>query len=458
MTDTYSYNSYGEVVGYIAKRGATTLYEYSLDRDGVGRVVGKNQVMNSISEEFEYLYDDAGRLVETDKNSVLLSSYIYDFNSNRVGGNIGAQPTTGVYDDQDRLITYNTWSFVYNANGDLLSKTNNTTSQTTTYAYDAFGNLRQVTIPPSTTIAYDIDGLNRRIAKRVNGVVQKRWIYMDQYRIAAELNSAGTITKRFVYGSKSNVPDYMIASGVKYRIISDHLGSPRLVVKQSDGSIAQRMNHDEFGRVTEDTNPGYLPFGFAGGLYDPETGLVRFGVRDYDPEVGRWTSKDPILFNGGQSNLYGYTFNDPVNFIDPSGKFGIAGVASGFISGMVGGYISGGTIPAALAGGAAGAVVGFLNPFASSAAGAFAGGVASSLVGQVFGNVLTDQPYMNLNLGAAVFSGFGSAVGVQAAGAMACGRTGAAVVEGGASGFAEVFGGTLDQTRNYSPLFSPMIR
>jgi len=56
-----------------------------------------------------------------------------------------------------------------------------------------------------------------------------------------------------------------------------------------------------------------------GGIYDPDTGLVRFGARDYDPEVGRWTSKDPLLFNGGDSNLYAYVGNDPINFIDPKG-------------------------------------------------------------------------------------------------------------------------------------------
>jgi RHS repeat-associated protein len=105
----------------------------------------------------------------------------------------------------------------------------------------------------------------------------------------------------------------------RYRIISDRLGSLRLVVKESDGSIAERMNHDEFGRVTEDTNPGYMPFGFAGGLYDSQTGLVRFGARDYDSETGRWTSKDPILFGGGDTNLFGYTWNDPINFIDSGG-------------------------------------------------------------------------------------------------------------------------------------------
>jgi len=79
------------------------------------------------------------------------------------------------------------------------------------------------------------------------------------------------------------------------------------------------MNYNEFGNVLSDTNPGFQPFGFAGGIYDQDTGLVRFGARDYDPETGRWTAKDPILFAGGDTNLYGYTLNDPVNFIDPSG-------------------------------------------------------------------------------------------------------------------------------------------
>jgi RHS repeat-associated protein len=91
------------------------------------------------------------------------------------------------------------------------------------------------------------------------------------------------------------------------------------VVRVSVGSIAQRIEYDEFGRVLVDTNPGFQPFGFAGGLYDADTGLVRFGARDYNAGTGRWTAKDPILFGGAQANLYVYVGNDPINLIDPSG-------------------------------------------------------------------------------------------------------------------------------------------
>jgi RHS repeat-associated protein len=111
----------------------------------------------------------------------------------------------------------------------------------------------------------------------------------------------------------------VVPGGLTYRLVTDHLGSPRLVINTSDGSVAQRLAYDEFGRVTTDTNPGFQPFGFAGGLYDPDTGLVRFGARDYDPQTGRWTAKDPIRFVGGSLNLWVYSLNDPVNFFDPTG-------------------------------------------------------------------------------------------------------------------------------------------
>jgi RHS repeat-associated protein len=68
-----------------------------------------------------------------------------------------------------------------------------------------------------------------------------------------------------------------------------------------------------------------LHFGeaYAGGLHDRDIDLVRFGYRDYDPEVGKWTAKDPIGFSGGDVDVFGYVQNTPINFVDPSGLLGV---------------------------------------------------------------------------------------------------------------------------------------
>jgi RHS repeat-associated protein len=215
------------------------------------------------------------------------------------------------------LMQYGTTLYTYTANGELLNKT--TGAQTTNYQYDVLGNLLNVTLPDGTKIEYLVDGLNRRIGKKVNGALVQGFLYRDGLRPVAELDGSGNVVSRFVYAGASNVPDYMIRGGVTYRIVKDHLGSPRIVVDANTGAVMQRMDYDEFGNVTTDTNHGFQPFGFAGGLYDPSTRLVRFGARDYDAETGRWIAKDPILFAGGDTNIYGYVLSDPLTSIDPFG-------------------------------------------------------------------------------------------------------------------------------------------
>jgi len=157
----------------------------------------------------------------------------------------------------------------------------------------------------------------------VNGTLAQGFLYEDDLRPIAELDGSNNIVSRFVYATRINVPDYMIKAGVTYRIVTDHLGSPRLVVNTANGLVVQRMDYDAFGSVITDTNPGFQPFGFAGGLYDRDTRLVRFGARDYDAETGRWTAKDPILFEGGLANLYSYVGADPVDSQDADGRGGI---------------------------------------------------------------------------------------------------------------------------------------
>jgi len=78
-----------------------------------------------------------------------------------------------------------------------------------------------------------------------------------------------------------------------------------------------------------------VPFGFAGGLWGSDTGLVHFGYREYSPFTGKWTAKDPIGFAGGDSNLYGYVLGDPVSGIDPGGLSDVNGGFGGGVGVMV---------------------------------------------------------------------------------------------------------------------------
>lgn len=105
--------------------------------------------------------------------------------------------------------------------------------------------------------------------------------------------------------------------------ISDTTSSPTSSVAHVSSPTAQGTycvkSNTTATATSSPTATQELPFGFPGGLYDQHTGLIRFGFRDYDPETGRWTARDPIGFAGGDTNLYGYVLGDPVNGIDPEG-------------------------------------------------------------------------------------------------------------------------------------------
>jgi RHS repeat-associated protein len=315
IKDTITYNTFAEPTAHTAKHGTAVLYKAAYTRDNIGRITTLKDTIAGTTTTYAYAYDNAGRLVGVKKNGVAVASYTYDSNSNRLSAITPSGTLTGTYDAQDRQLTYGNASYTYTANGELATKT--VGSQVTTYQYDAFGNLTVVTLPNSSQITYVLDAEGNRVGRSVNGALTG-FLY-DGGNLVAELDANNQLVSQFIYGSDNTSPDYMVAGGTAYRIFSDHLGSPRLVINSSTGQVAERIDYDEFGNVINDTNPGFQPFGFAGGLYDPDTKMVHFGARDYDPGTGRWITIDPILFSGGDSNLYGYVMNDPVNLADPTG-------------------------------------------------------------------------------------------------------------------------------------------
>jgi len=322
FTLTRTFNTYGEVDGYGYNIGGSDIYTLSITRDNAGRIVQRIESIQGETITWDYSYDELGRLIEVKRNGTVVEAYAYDENGNRISETNSFKGVTDMaytYSIEDHLLTAGSDTYQFDADGFLTSKT--TSEGTTTYKYSSRGELLEVTLPDGTIISYDYDPMGRRIAKRINGTIVEKYLWSGRIRLLAVYDGSDNLIMRFNYAD-DRVPYSMEYLGQTYYLVYDQVGSLRAVV-DSSGLIVKRIDYDSFGNVILDADPSFrIPIGFAGGLYDADTGLVRFGVRDYDPAIGRWTAKDPIDFAGGDVNLYEYVENDPINLFDPLGLFG----------------------------------------------------------------------------------------------------------------------------------------
>ena len=103
------------------------------------------------------------------------------------------------------------------------------------------------------------------------------------------------------------------SAGISY-LLTDHLGSTAGLTDAA-GNLVEQLAYDSFGNSIGSARTRY---GYTGRERDSDTGLTYYRARWLDPQVGRFTSEDPIQFDGG-SNWYGYAENDPIQFSDPTG-------------------------------------------------------------------------------------------------------------------------------------------
>jgi len=182
---TYTVNYHATTTGT-----PTTLFSQSYTRDSLGRIITKSETVQGVTNVFDYTYDSAGRLTTVLKNSAPYSNYVYDGNSNRTSGSQGGTAITATYDAQDRLTNYNGTTYAYNLNGEMTLKTVGTVK--TTPNFDELGNLKSIFIG-TKKVYYTMDGLNRRLSKKVGTAIKAYWVYDEQNRVVAQLNATGAI-------------------------------------------------------------------------------------------------------------------------------------------------------------------------------------------------------------------------------------------------------------------------
>jgi RHS repeat-associated protein len=207
-------------------------------------------------------------------------------------------------------------AYTYDLNGNLM------TDATRTYAWNAKNELVSIvyTSGPNagthTEFTYNGAGDRVKIVERSGTVIGSGTITSTkQYAGNEELDGTGTVTKRYFAQGEQR-----IVSGVttNYFYTRDHLGSIREMIASDGATIDARYSYDPYGRATQVSGSLSCDFQYAGMYEHATSGLNLTQYRAYDPNVGRWLSRDPIGESGG-IDLYGYVGNSPTNAIDPFG-------------------------------------------------------------------------------------------------------------------------------------------
>ena len=283
---TYDYNVIGQITQWTQERTGFPTLQHLLDYDGA------DQLTNSIASggvspgTYNYAHDAAGnRLSETTPTG-----------STTFAHNALNQPTT----------------------------IGNSSAPDASYEWDAAGRLIAL-VQANRRSEFSYDGMGRRVrvVEKTNGVVasDRRYLWSGSHMFE-ERDASGAVLRRF-FSQGLEVPSVGTDTPPgKYFYNRDHLGSIR---EQTDltGSSRATYDYDLFGRRTRIAGDLESAFGFTGHYTHQGSGKLLTRFRAYDPSWGRWLRRDPIG-ETADGSLYAYVANDPVNYVDPLGLWGIS--------------------------------------------------------------------------------------------------------------------------------------
>lgn len=314
---TFGYDAYGLLETRSHSVGSTGFYELGVVRDDAGRIVERTETLDGVTVVSSYTWDVNGRLLSVLRDGLPWEDYSWDASDNRLSASVDGLDIAATYADADRILTSGSTVYEVDSDGFVAQKGDMLLS------WSSRGELLEAELS-GQQIGYSYDGYSRLTARTDAGgsVEYFRGNPSDPLQVTHVVDG-GQLT--VLLYDEAGLLTSLTRGGTTYYVACDQVGTPRIVVDDS-GTVIKVVDRDSWGNLISDSNPAFgLPVGFAGGIEDPDTGLVHFGFRTYDPEAGRWLALDPLLFDGGQANLYLYAHGDPVDLVDPSGLFCIGG-------------------------------------------------------------------------------------------------------------------------------------
>ena len=370
VVSSQTYDAKSQISSVVHSLGANTNSSFDYSYNGVGIRTSLNTTRSNVTvnNTLSYVYDNIFRL--TLATNPLLSTPDESFSYDTVGNRLTkqGQTTQSVFDDANRLLEDENFIYTYDLNGNMISKTDKSTNETTQYTYNAENQLSQI-IKPGMTAIYKYDGFRRRIEKNVNGDIT-RYVH-DDVDILFEFDGTNAQTARYTFGLGIDRPLIMERNGNTFYYQTDVLGS---IIQLTDaiGNIAQSYVYNSFGKIVLQVGGVDNPFTYTAREFDSESGIYNYRFRYYDAEIGRFISEDPIGFIAGV-NFYTYVTNNPLFFVDPYGLYGFRDLCAAFLAGGFG-----------YAGATIGVVVGTL---AAPGPGTYAGGVLGAVAGLLLSEV-----------------------------------------------------------------------
>ncbi len=268
-----------------------------------------------------FLYDAAGQLVQMHASQYPAGdeTYTYDAAGNRLtAGDTNAIWTTGV---GNRLLSWPSGSYEYDAAGRVVRRVLNGTTQK--YTYDVAGLMSEVRDGTDALIArYQYNIYGQRVAKiTASGT---NWYLHSSEGLLGEYDEQGQAIREYLWMPGTPYMSALLGlrqGGTWNYAMGDHDGTPVLLVRGA-GEVTWQGTSMGFGRMTvvpdcQATNPLRI----SGQFYDEETGLHYNTMRFYDPDTGRFLTPDPLGYGDGM-NYYAFCWNDPINYGDP---YGLAG-------------------------------------------------------------------------------------------------------------------------------------
>jgi len=339
-TTGYSYDSAGNLTNLSHQTHGRPVSTFSYTHDKVGNRLTRTELFRTTS----YTYDSIYRLLTARINRRAAEQYSYDPVGNRLTG--PEQQTGYSYGIGNQLLKQEQTTYRYDDNGNLAEKGTSHSrhshhcehhNKPWNYHFDYENRLIEADNGDST-VSFSYDPFGRRIEKQVEqsrgrhdhhehhgnaGEQTTRYLYDGQALIQESTTrgnhrAARPETVSYIHGPNIDEPLQGISHNKTWYYHADGLGSI-VALTDKHGNVVQRYDYDSFGNLEQQGESIEQPFTYTARELDQETGLYYYRARYYDPQVGRFVSKDPIRFEGGDNNLYGYVQNNSVNATDPSG-------------------------------------------------------------------------------------------------------------------------------------------